>query len=196
MANVGIQWGTNSMDFIWPPIGIQRSSNPSNSDDSRDSRVRRWVLGMGPANTRQGGQRNATGLIAEHRHALLDTRDFGDGFLFSLNMMYFLCSMREPRAVSAAARRIGLRTESGERAIDVAVLGNQVRGVALSALARVGGTLPGIRAQIYMETKVSRKKEAWDSGRHGTNKDIEQRRVHRVPARARLMHTFFDMPVV
>ncbi|KAJ7635429.1 hypothetical protein B0H17DRAFT_1149703 [Mycena rosella] len=137
----------------------------------------------GPANTRQGGQRNATGLIAEHRHALLDTRDFGDG-------------MREPRAVSAAARRIGLRTESGERAIDVAVLGNQVRGVALSALARVGGTLPGIRAQIYMETKVSRKKEAWDSGRHGTNKDIEQRRVHRVPARARLMHTFFDMPVV
>ncbi|KAJ7673585.1 hypothetical protein B0H17DRAFT_1140804 [Mycena rosella] len=54
----------------------------------------------------------------------------------------------------------------------------------VARLARVL-TLPGVRASIigpaawYTETnlKVSRKKEARDSGRHGTNKEIEQRRA-------------------
>ncbi|KAJ7635625.1 hypothetical protein B0H17DRAFT_1149674 [Mycena rosella] len=79
-----------------------------------------------PANTRQGGQHNATGLIAEHRHALYDTRDL---------------AMACARAVNSVRRCPPNRSEDESGS-------NQARGVALPALARIGGTLPGIRAQI------------------------------------------------
>ncbi|KAJ7619252.1 hypothetical protein B0H17DRAFT_1152133 [Mycena rosella] len=80
MTIVGIQRGAYSMDFIWTPIGIQRSSNPSNSDDSRDSRVVAGVVDpLYPRQTcdYEGPQRSAWGLV-EGLVDVHNTNIFGD----------------------------------------------------------------------------------------------------------------------
>ncbi|KAJ7623991.1 hypothetical protein B0H17DRAFT_1288782 [Mycena rosella] len=105
------------MDFIWTPIGIRRSSNPSNSDDSRDSRVLSAASGHNwiPSAVENGLLRAIASSAQLHLDACINSEADLLVNLIYVSLIYY----RIPAAIDAALRDIDVLTNKGQALVDL-----------------------------------------------------------------------------